>query len=242
MLKMVDISNYNADVDLRSLDCDIMAIKATEGTGYTSPAFQHQWLRARELGKARIAYHYNHPSLSAAAQVRYFLDRVTEVGLEDEDCLALDHETSDGMAATAVSEQAVDFRDKIQNESKCHLIVYTYLSFAESGNCIGLGDNPLWIADPSRPPGHPRVPEPWKDWLFHQYGVVRGVDADLFNSDRLEDLYKLAVLPPEPPPAPDMREVEITDGHQIHSTFVHDSNFVAGFEIHAGDATFKILR
>lgn len=62
----------------------------------------------------------------------------------------------------------------------CDPIIYTFLSFAQEGNCAGLGGHPLWIADPSRAAGRPRVPGPWKGWLLHQYGTD-SVDADVAN-------------------------------------------------------------
>lgn len=246
-IKMLDISDYNADINeeqqARLDDADVIAVKATEGTGYTSPSFPRQWKRAKELGKARIAYHFNHPSLSAVAQNRFFVDTVTNEGLDAEDCLALDHETTDGLAPDDVSKQAQTFRDAIQDETKCKLIIYTYINFALLGNCAGLGDNPLWIADPSHPPANPQIPAPWKDWLIHQYGINgRGVDLDLCHFDKVDDLYQYAVLPKSPEPGPDMREVYISDGTAEHSTFVHESALVGGFRVSVGDAVFKILR
>jgi len=239
---MIDISGYNAQLDLATFDAEIVAIKATEGTGYESPAFQHQWAKAKELGKARIAYHLNHPSISGVAQARHFLNVVEQFGLEGDDCLAGDFEETDGMAPEAVAEESVKFRDWIQEQTHCKLICYTYLSFAESGNCNGLGDNPLWIADPSRPPASPRVPLPWKDWAFHQYGIRRGVDADIANFTSLDHLFQFAVLPKPPEPEPNTREVYLTDGKAEHTTFVHESNLVPGFQMTIGDAVFKILR
>lgn len=242
MLRMRDISNYQADVDISKLDCEVVAVKATEGTGYESPAFQRQWKSVENTGKARVAYHLFHPSISAVAQMRFFLNVVEEAGLESDDCLALDHEETDGMPAATVAENAVTARDWTEHETKGKLFIYTYINFAESGNCAGLGDNPLWIADPSSPPGKPRVPEPWKDWVFHQYGIVRGIDADIVHTDNVEDLFKYAVLPKPPPLGPNQRIVWLSDGETERDSVINIENLVPGFSFTAGKAEFRILQ
>lgn len=240
-LRMRDISSWNGTPDMTKLNARIIAIKATEGTGYTSPVFHTDWKNAKEHDKARIAYHFFHPSISAVAQARFFLDTVKNSGLLDGDCLAIDLETTDGMHAADVAEQAVKFRAMVQKEAKCELIVYTDLSFARAGNCAGLGKSPLWIANPSRPAGDPEIPEPWNHWTFHQYGVTKGIDDDIANMTSLTEFDKLAILPTPPPLGPNQRLVRITDGKVYKETVINLENFVAGFTLTMGDATFKVL-
>lgn len=242
MLKVVDVSNWQATLDIATVDADVVAVKATEGNGYTSPSFQEQWKAVEDSGKGRIAYHYLHPSISAVAQMRHFLNVVEEAGLESDDCLAIDLEDSDGISAELVSECARVAVGWLEEETKCKVIIYTYINFAESGNCIGLGSQPLWIADPSSPPGRPRIPAPWKDWLIHQYSVQKGVDRDLLNSDNVADLLQYAVLPKAPPLQPDQRVVWLSDGTTQRDTIVHESALVAGFSMVVGEAEFKILQ
>src|SRR5271166_4300879 len=108
-LTMRDISSWNGVPDIPSLHSDIVAVKATEGTGYRSPVFQRDWANVELAGKARMAYHYFHPSVSALSQARFFVDTVTNAGLKTGDCLALDHESTDGLDAAATSAAAVAF-------------------------------------------------------------------------------------------------------------------------------------
>jgi hypothetical protein len=69
-------------------------------------------------------------------------------------------------------------------------VVYTFLSFAESGNTASLGKYPLWIADPSSPEGSPRVPPPWKTWAMHQYDISGSIDRDVANYSTLPAMQK----------------------------------------------------
>ncbi len=95
-------------------------------------------------------------------------------------------------------------------------VVYTFLSFAREGRCAGLGDRPLWIADPSAPVGHPRVPAPWSKWVMHQFSETGGIDHDVFNGTA-DDWRALGGqhVTPHPDPTPledDMPTGLLTDG------------------------------
>jgi len=57
--------------------------------------------------------------------------------------------------------------------------VYTFISFAEAGNCAGLSGYPLWLAYPAA--DAPASPPPWHRWTFWQWGTRDGTDADAFN-------------------------------------------------------------
>jgi lysozyme len=239
-LLMRDISGWNGVPNIPSLDASIIASKATEGTGYVSPVFQQDWINTKAAGKGRMAYHFFHPSISALAQARFFLDTVKNAKLEDGDCLMLDHESTDGLDAGSVASAAIAFRHAVEEETNCKLVIYTYINFAETGNCEGLGNSPLFIADPSSPPGHPRVPLPWHEWTMHQYGQRKGIDEDICHFTNIEDFYKLAVLPKPPPLTQDQRMVKLSDGKQSKETLISLNNFKTGFKMTCGDATFEV--
>ena len=72
-------------------------------------------------------------------------------GLKAGDLIALDLEASDGLSPARVSEYARNWCADVERATGHTPIVYTFLSFAEQGNCAGLGHYPLWIAEPSAP-------------------------------------------------------------------------------------------
>ena len=108
-------------------------------------------------------------------------------GLKAGDLIALDLEASDGLSPARVSEYARNWCADVERATGHTPIVYTFLNFAEQGNCAGLGHYPLWIAEPSAPAGRPVVPHPWSTWKFHQYGTERvgsnTVNVNVFNGD-----------------------------------------------------------
>lgn len=205
MIAGLDASNVNGTLDWPSLarqhSLSFVFLKATEGTGFRDALFPAAWKATGALGLVRGAYHFAHPGQDAHAQAEAFLSYVRAAGLEDHDLLALDLEVTDGRAPAAVSAWAQEFCSAVQAGSGRSVLVYTFISFAEAGNCAGLGSHPLWIADPSSAPGSPRVPGPWKTWAVHQYGQ-QGLDLDMANfpakSSMRAALGRPAKVPAEP--------------------------------------------
>lgn len=239
-LTMRDISNFQGDITEATLGHpDILACKATEGIAFQDHTFARNWELAKNNDQLRIAYHVAHPSLPAQGQVQFFLDYVTAHGLDTGDMLCLDLEMSDGLNPSAVNEWAVDWCNAVAYHTRADPIVYTFLSFAEAGNCDGLGDRPLWIADPSSPKGRPRIPHPWSNWVFHQYGLTRGVDSDTVNATSRNQILPLGVLPETPPPSKESYHIELSDGTAKVMRDVEPDK-LRGFELTAGTVVLKI--
>jgi lysozyme len=184
MISGADISNVNGQIDLAALGRDhhlsFAFLKATEGRGFRDPLFPAFWKAAGDLGLARGGYHFARPTTDATAQADAFLSYVRSAGLGAGDMLALDLEVADGRTPPQVAEWGQEFCARVHAEAGRPVLVYTFLSFAQQGNCAGLGGYPLWIADPSSTPGRPRIPAPWTTWAVHQFGQ-QGIDLDVGN-------------------------------------------------------------
>jgi GH25 family lysozyme M1 (1,4-beta-N-acetylmuramidase) len=185
----IDVSSFQPSFDWAAERGRISFafVKATEGMTVRDPDFGANWQSAKDLGIVRGAYHFAHPRNGAAHDSQAFLATVQAHGLQAGDLLALDLETSDGLSPQRVAEYARNWCADVHRVTGHTPIVYTFLSFAEEGNCAGLGHYPLWIAEPSAPAGRPAVPQPWSTWKFHQYGTTRvglnTVDVNVFNGD-----------------------------------------------------------
>ena len=158
--------------------------RATQGlgaAGTNSPdpdaVWNHQQIRDNNL--RRGAYHFLDPRLDGAAQARYFVDTLDGIGLVKNDMLWCDNETP-GSSPQAVAACAGAFMGelvKLRPENPCG--VYTFINFASTGNCHGLGGYPLWLAYPAATA--PVPPPPWVNWDLWQWGLRNGTDADAFN-------------------------------------------------------------
>lgn len=149
------------------------------GSHYVNPDAAADWEYFAQQKLARIAYLFAHPSTGTADTVEFFASEMQALGLNDADGIMLDLEQTDGLGPGQVTNWAADVMLRLHKRFNRMPILYTYLSFAQAGNTASLGRYPLWISDPSSPPGKPRVPPPWKDWTIHQYVASGIIDRDL---------------------------------------------------------------
>lgn len=173
MLHGIDVSNWQETVDWQKYKGEGIRfglVKATEGATFTDAQFSRNWSQMAKYGMVRGAYHFGRPLNSATKDAEHFLTVVRRGGLETGDLLALDLETTDGATPDAVAEYARVWLSYVERQTGRRPLVYTFVSFARSGACKGLGAYPLWIAAPDYAAAHPPMPlGPWKDWVVHQY-------------------------------------------------------------------------
>jgi hypothetical protein len=185
-------------------DIDWAAVKLTElepqNVRYVNPDAAADWTWLAQQGKGRIAYLFGHPSVSASDTVSFFVSQLTTLGLKDTDGIALDLETSDGLAAANVASWASAVLTQLESSLQRRPLLYTYIDFAVAGNCAGLGGYPLWIADPSNPAGSPDVPPPWQTWAIHQYATVDNLDRDVADYPSQAAMFSALGKPSAPAP------------------------------------------
>jgi lysozyme len=186
MLRGVDVSSFQGRPEVWRSEAGTItwaAVKITElqpgDVRYVNPDAADDWSWLDRHQKVRIGYLFGHPSVSADDTVSFFLAEIGKLGLRDHDAIALDIEVTDGRDPSAVAAWCDDVASRLHKKTGRRPVVYTFLSFAEEGNCAHLGDYPLWIADPSARPGHPQVPRPWTTWAMHQYNISGTIDRDL---------------------------------------------------------------
>lgn len=207
----IDISGYQGPPGDWVHDAggiDFAAVKFTELSSagpYLDPDAEPDWAWLAANKKLRMAYFYGHPSVSASETVALFEGAVTAAGLTDDDMVMLDFETTDGLGPAAVSAWADTVLGLLRRDLDRMPVCYTYLNFAWSGNCAGLGQYPLFISDPSSPAGKPRIPAPWTAWSLHQFDISGDIDRDVANFASHEEMAAALGRPgpaPEPAPAP----------------------------------------
>lgn len=215
MIRGVDVASFQqSPASWRSAAGDIAwaGVKICElgvnGSRYVDPDAAADWAWLRERGLGRIGYAYAHPATLPSATVALLAAELHALGLEDGDAVALDLEVTDDLSAAEVSAYGRATMAALKATFEREPLLYTFLSFADAGNCAGLGSYPLWIADPSRPAGQPRVPAPWKTWAVHQHNWTP-IDADVANWPTLAAM-RAAIGKPAPAKPPEGRTVAFT--------------------------------
>ena len=179
-------------------------LKATDGTGFTDPAFAAGWVAADRAGVIRGAYHYFRPAAPAAAQAEHFAAVVGALNAGDLPP-TLDLEERTGWSGTMASrvEAVTQCLDRISQLFGRRPIVYTSRSFMTEclGGSTALAASPLWVVDYNRDP--PRVPTGWTNWTFWQHsetgqaGGVQPIDLDRYRGDlaSLRAFVEASVMP-----------------------------------------------
>ena len=162
----IDVSSWQAGIDLSKVPCDFVIVKATQGVTYVNPKCDAQYQSAKRAGRLLGIYHYIDGS-DPVAQANYFATHCKNyIG---EALIALDWEAEQNPRWGDVNflEQVV--RAFIE-KTKVRPIIYTMASAYAAVKAVADRNNcGLWIAqyasmDPTGYQSHP--------WNEGAYGCV----------------------------------------------------------------------
>ena len=226
-LNGIDISNWQAGINLSVVPGDFVIVKATEGTTYVSPEADVQYQGAKSTGKLLGVYHFA-TGASAIDEAKFFLSNVQ--GYLGEAILFLDWEA--GVVTQGVG-YAKAFLDYVYQQTGIRPLIYMSKSVVNSYDWSTVSENyGLWVAQyaDSMPTGYQS--NPWTDdngfgtWsgpAIFQYastgrlsGYSGNLDLDMFYGDATawNNFAKSDKVTPEPEPEPDP-EPEPTTGTPI---------------------------
>lgn len=200
MEQFVDISEFQLNIDWGAYKTwsNCVAMKATEGNGFTDPSFHDHWTGALAHGIDRIIiYGFARPDLGNDPVVEAnWMHRV--VGeIRPGDIIALDYEVEHPLATADWAYRWLV--QQSQNYPGNQIIIYSADYYIRTRlQDIRLAQFPLWLARwtydaNSRPP----CPPPWSSYEGLQYsdsavnipGIPGEVDADVFlGGDPVIDL------------------------------------------------------
>lgn len=191
----IDISRWQAGINLAAVPCEFVVIKATEGTTYVNPYCDQHFGQAAELGKKLGVYHFAGGG-DAAAEAEYFVRNVR--GYIGKAILVLDFEIQNMANGAAWSKR---WLDRVYELTRVKPVIYmsNYMANHLDWNAVASAGYPLWNAyyyaygtpmgyNPDAP-----LPErlgPWGKALLYQYtseGRLPGyngyLDLDVFYGD-----------------------------------------------------------
>ena len=153
----IDVSNWQAGINLAAVPADFVIMKATQGTNYISPDCDRQYQQAKKAGRLLGVYHYVAGG-NAIAEADYFVDNIK--GYIGEAILVLDWESEQNGAwgNEAYLEQLV--RRVIERTGVKPLIYSMASRYAQVATVAKKLDCGLWIAqyasnDPTGYQAHP---------------------------------------------------------------------------------------
>ena len=196
MLKGIDISKWQAGIDLSKIDTDFVICKATEGVGYTDKNCDGFYQQAKKLGKKLGVYHFARPDLgnTAIAEADWFV-RETK-GYHKEAMLILDWESGNLKDVN----WAKQWLDRVYEKTGVKPVIYMSASVMSSADWSSVvsGDYGLWVANYGSNNGQPQESVfnryPLKYWTFYalwQYtskgrlaGYNGNLDLNYFSGDK----------------------------------------------------------
>ena len=72
----IDVSNWQAGINLAAVPADFVVMKATEGISYVSPDCDRQYQQAKAAGRCLGVYHYANGG-NVQAEADWFLNNMT---------------------------------------------------------------------------------------------------------------------------------------------------------------------
>jgi lysozyme len=195
LLDGIDVSHWQGDIQwsaVKGHGIKFAIIKATEGHHYTDPHFATNWVKARNLGIVRGAYHYFRAQQNPTRQVDHFLN---QMNLEPNDLPpALDIEETFNTGAS--HQQWIDgmgtWLGTLESRTGRRPIMYSRASFL---NTLPIPADfrryPLWVAHYGVQ--QPALPNVWDSWVIWQHvstghvaGIQGNVDLNRFNGSHSE--------------------------------------------------------
>jgi len=221
-LKGIDISGWQAGINLAAVPCDFVIVKATGGTGFVNPHCDTQFQAARKAGKRTGVYHFAREvgfRGSAIDEANHFVDSIQGY-LDRKTLLVLDFEGDNQTDPI----WALAFLNRVHSRTAIKPLIYlngAALSGADWSS-VWAADYGLWLAwyavsTPTsgynnydgRPIEQVTPKYPCAMWQFSSTAQLPGyggnLDANIFYGDGAAwDAYcrPSGTTAPKPTPAP----------------------------------------
>lgn len=93
-LKGIDISNWQSNINLKSIKADFVIIKSSEGIGWTDPSFKQLFSAAKATDKKLGVYHFARPTADndPVKEAESFVNIIKPEGVIGKALLVLDWE------------------------------------------------------------------------------------------------------------------------------------------------------
>lgn len=248
MLKGIDISRYQAGININVLDIDFIIVKATEGVGYSDPNYKEYLTAAINSNKKIGLYHYARPDLGNTPEdeATWFISKAKDYIKKA--ILVLDWEVN-----ISNTDWAYNFLKTVYEKTGVRPIIYMSASPANTYDWTRVvnGNFGLWIASYGANTGAPGTPPTNKYWPFYilwQYtskgyinGYSKNLDLDYFYGTK--DTWDKYANPQGEVPQPETKppeEKKYEVGDVVSFNYLYKNSFAEGKVsslIHSGTIT-----
>ena len=180
-LNGIDISSWQSDIDIASVDADFVIVKVSGGNSYVNPYWKKHAEATLKAGKLLGLYHYAceyNQEPGGKKEAEYFLKQCKDYAGKAIFCLDWEAHATDVSVSYAKA-----WLDYVANQTKSTPLFYSYASYINNTNLSSITKYPLWVA--SYPykyeDGSGYVDNPdmisgtgnWKSATIYQYSSTR---------------------------------------------------------------------
>lgn len=184
----IDVSRYQKNINWKQvkamqdagINLEFAYIKATEGAVNVDPLFHRNWVKAKEAGMARGAYHFFTANKEGKVQAKNFIQIVQ---LETGDLPpVLDVEKTYGRSPAVIQKEVAAWLNAVEEAYNVKPIIYTNVHFYNTYLAGKFDEYPLWVAHYFAGE-KPRIERDWLMWQHSETGRVNGINATVdFNA------------------------------------------------------------
>ena len=184
MVRGVDVSSYQTDVDFKELmrqEIKFAYIKATEGAGHVDASFAEKWAAVREAGLSAGAYHYFVYGESGLKQAENFVATLGD--LESGDLIpAVDleltmAEVKEPPAVEDVVFELKTFLAMVERRYSVKPILYSREDYYKKYLAKDFADYPRWVTNVFYPV-YLESGDGWTVWQYNDCGVLTGYGGE----------------------------------------------------------------
>lgn len=225
----IDISNWQAGLDLRAVPCDFVICKATEGTWFVDGSCAGWVETALAMGKPVGVYHYANGG-NAVSEADYFVNNCANWVGKVLWCLDWEGQGNPLFGSVGTARNWIrTFCDRVYERTGAQPIVYVQAS--QLADVQDIGDRGLWVAQyaDNNPTGYQS--SPWNEGAYacaiRQYsssgrlnGYAGYLDLDKFYGDvNAWNAYvgKKTGATPAPTPQPEAPTQPASDTYTVRS-------------------------
>ena len=210
MLKGIDISHWQANLDIASTGAEFVICKATQGTTFVDPSCDRHYQIAKRLGLKLGVYHYASGG-DPVAEADFFVRNIK--GYIGEAILILDWEKTQNGRYHEHASWCLKFLNRVKELTGVKPLIYMSASVIKVADWskVVADDYGLWVAGWPDNRDSWDIPDfrwdvrPWPFYALWQYTSSGGrLDRDVFMGDRTAwDKYAaINGQPVDPSPAP----------------------------------------
>lgn len=187
-MRGIDISHWQQGINLATVGCDFVIIKATQGTKFVDPCCNKFYQAAKKAGKKLGVYHFADGKSSGTAEADHFIQNVK--GYIGEAILVLDWEADALKKGVAYAKE---FLDRVFEVTGVRPLIYMSKSVCREydWSSVVATNYGLWMAQYANKKPTSYQDKPWTDskglgafkgYAIHQYsskGQLPGYGGDL---------------------------------------------------------------